>query len=201
MLVYLNDVEMTSAGAGLGMDPYHVIIPTNRLVASCEPRTTPIARCECGTYGCGATDITITRHGDRVRWDWLIEVPMNRGVSFDAADYDREISRVAFDQSWENGRTADPHWTIRYSSTPRARADPRKAGCGCLCDADRAPGSVVACRRAFAQNDTARNRRQPVATSHAESAEIDVMARFTRTFAPGCPFGRYESVALMLTVM
>jgi len=28
---------------------------------------------------------------------------MNRGVSFDAADYDREISRVAFDQSWENG--------------------------------------------------------------------------------------------------
>jgi len=103
VLVYLNDVEMTSAGAGLGMDPYRVIIPTNRLVASCEPRTTPIARCECGRYDCGATDITITRHGDRVRWDWLMEVPMNRGVSFDAADYDREISRVAFDQSWENG--------------------------------------------------------------------------------------------------
>jgi hypothetical protein len=92
---------MTSAGAGLGMDPYQVIIPTNRLMASSEPHTTPIAGCECGTYGCGATDITITRHGDRVHWDWLIEVPMNRGVTFDAADYDREISRVASDHSWE----------------------------------------------------------------------------------------------------
>ena len=53
VLVYLNDVEMTSAGAGLGMDPYHVIIPTNRLVASCEPRTTPIARARAAHMASG----------------------------------------------------------------------------------------------------------------------------------------------------
>lgn len=41
MLVYVNDVEMTSAGAGLGMDPYDVIIPANLLVASPEPHTVP----------------------------------------------------------------------------------------------------------------------------------------------------------------
>jgi hypothetical protein len=101
LLVHLNDVEMTSAGAGLGMDPYDVIIPTNRLLASSEPHTTPIARCECGIYGCGATDITITRSGERVHWDWLYEAPMNRGVSFDAAEYAREVDRVASDHSWE----------------------------------------------------------------------------------------------------
>ena len=73
--VHVNDVEMTSAGAGLGMDLYDVLVPTNRLVAAVEPRTLPIARCACGVYGC-ATDITITRDGDLVRWDWSREVPM-----------------------------------------------------------------------------------------------------------------------------
>ena len=29
LLVYVSDVEMTSAGAGLGMDPYDVIIPAD----------------------------------------------------------------------------------------------------------------------------------------------------------------------------
>jgi len=101
VLVHLNDVEMTSAGAGLGMDPYDILIPNNRLQASEKPHTTPIARCECGIYGCGATDVTITRHGDRVLWDWRIEVPMNRGVSFKASEYDREVNRAASDLSWE----------------------------------------------------------------------------------------------------
>ncbi len=66
LLVYVNDVEMTSAGAGLGMDPYDVIIPVNLLVASPEPHTVPIARCDCRVYGYGSTDITITRSGDLV---------------------------------------------------------------------------------------------------------------------------------------
>lgn len=99
--VCVNEVEMTSAGAGLGMDPYDVLIPTNRLVAASQPLTVPIARCECGVYGCGSTDVTITRDGDLVHWDWSIEVPMNRGVSFAAAQYDVEVARVAADHSWE----------------------------------------------------------------------------------------------------
>jgi len=127
LLVHLNDVEMTAIGAGLGMDPYDVIIPTNRLVASSEPHTTPIARCECGIYGCGATDITITRSGDRVHWDWLYEAPINRGVSFDAADYAREVDRVVSDHSWETPeRTAgrliltevDRKHLLRYGLAP-----------------------------------------------------------------------------------
>jgi hypothetical protein len=105
--VYVNDEEMTSAGAGLGMDPYDVLIPTNRLLATSQPHTVPIARCECGTYGCGSTDVTITRDDDLVHWDWLIEVPMPRGVSFAGAQYDAEVQRVAADHSWETpARTA-----------------------------------------------------------------------------------------------
>lgn len=105
--VYVNDAEMTSAGAGLGMDPYDVLIPTNRLVATPGPHTVPIARCGCGVYGCGSTDVTITGDGDLVHWDWLIEVPMNRGVSFSAVQYDAEVERVASDHRWETAeRTA-----------------------------------------------------------------------------------------------
>jgi hypothetical protein len=99
--VYVNEVEMTSVGAGLGIDPYDVLVPTNRLVAAAKARTVPIARCACGVYGCGSTDVTITRDGDLVHWDWSIEVPMNRSVSFAAVRYDAEVARVAADHSWE----------------------------------------------------------------------------------------------------
>lgn len=99
--VHVNGVEMTSAGAGLGMDPYDLLVPVNRLVATEAPGTVPIARCDCGTYGCGSTDVTIVRRDDTVHWDWSIEVPMARGVSFAAADYDAEVARVAADHSWE----------------------------------------------------------------------------------------------------
>jgi hypothetical protein len=105
--VYVNDTEMTSAGAGLGMDPYDLLMPTNRLLATPGPHTVPIARCGCGVYGCGSTDVTITGDGDLVHWDWLIEVPMNRGVSFATVEYDAEVERVAGDHSWETAeRTA-----------------------------------------------------------------------------------------------
>src|SRR6184192_4196871 len=99
--VYVNEVEMTSAGAGLGMDPYDLLIPANRLAATAEPHTVPIARCDCGIYGCGATDVTIVRDDDLVHWDWSIEVPMRRGASFAAREYDAEVSRVAADHTWE----------------------------------------------------------------------------------------------------
>ncbi|MCG5443040.1 hypothetical protein NIE79_000830 [Micromonospora sp. NIE79] len=104
--VYVNGTEMTSAGAGLGMDPYDVLVPTNRLVAASEPCTVAIARCECGVYGCGSTDVTIARDGDLVHWDWSLEVPMMRGVSFVAAEYDAEVARVAADHSWETSERA-----------------------------------------------------------------------------------------------
>jgi hypothetical protein len=101
VLVYVNDVEVTAAGAGLGMDPYDLLVPANRLVAIPQPSTVPIARCTCGVYGCGATDVTIVRDGDRVHWDWSVEAPMNRGVTFPAGEYDTEVARMAADHSWE----------------------------------------------------------------------------------------------------
>lgn len=99
--VDVNEVEMTAAGAGLGMDPYDVLVPTNRFEHGAVPVTVPVARCGCGVYGCGATDVTITREGDVVRWSWEVEVPMARDVTFDVAEYVREIRRVASDHSWE----------------------------------------------------------------------------------------------------
>lgn len=99
--VYLNGNEMTTAAAGLGMDPFDLLIPDNRLIATEEPHTVPFARCTCGEYGCGQTDITIVRDGERVHWDWLVEKPLDHGVSFAAEAYDAEVARVAADHSWE----------------------------------------------------------------------------------------------------
>jgi hypothetical protein len=105
--IYVNDVEVTEKGAGLGMDPYDVLVPVNRFVAHSEPEVVPVARCGCGDYGCGMTDAAIVRDEDRVRWDWEAEVPMSRPVLFDADAYDREVTRAAEDHSWETpDRTA-----------------------------------------------------------------------------------------------
>lgn len=107
--VFVNDVEMTAAGAGMGMDPYEVLIPDNRFIATETSHRIPFARCECGTYGCGVTDVTILRDEDAdvVHWDWHEEVPMNRGVTFRAAEYDAQVDRVARDLAWETpDRTA-----------------------------------------------------------------------------------------------
>ncbi|TDD65621.1 hypothetical protein E1262_24630 [Jiangella aurantiaca] len=101
VLVFVDDVEITALGAGLGMDPYDLLVPRNRLVATGEPRRVPIARCTCGVYGCGETDVLIVRDGDRVRWEWLKQKPMEHGVTFPADDYDAEVERLGNDVGWE----------------------------------------------------------------------------------------------------
>lgn len=101
LLVFVDDVEMTSRGAGVGMSPFDTIIPTNQLVASPDPHTAPIARCTCGIYGCGSTDVRIVRDGASVHWDWLLKTPMDHGVTFPADQYDAEVARIAADRSWE----------------------------------------------------------------------------------------------------
>jgi hypothetical protein len=101
LLVYINDVEVTSKGAGMGMDPFHVLIPENRLSASTDVTNAPIARCECGEYGCGSSDVAIARDGNVVHWDWHGDVPLDHGVSCDADEYDAEVARIGSDRSWE----------------------------------------------------------------------------------------------------
>lgn len=99
--IYVNEVEVTSRGAGLGMDPYDVLVPVNRFEAREDSQVVPVARCDCGVYGCGMTDAAIVRSGDTVRWDWLREKPMARPITMDADAYDREVRRAAGDHSWE----------------------------------------------------------------------------------------------------
>ena len=82
VLIYVNGVEMTKAGAGLGMDPYDVLVPENKFLPRSEPHTLGVARCGCGVYGCGGTDVTISTEGDAVKWTWSQEVPINRPVTF-----------------------------------------------------------------------------------------------------------------------
>ncbi|WP_088282146.1 hypothetical protein [Kineosporia sp. A_224] len=101
VLIFVNDVDVTRAGAGMGMEPFDLLIPRNRLVATKDPVRVPIARCDCGVYGCGSTDVTILRDGDVVHWEWAVEKPMGQGVTFAADEYDVEVARVAADRRWE----------------------------------------------------------------------------------------------------
>ena len=99
--VFVNEVEMTSAGAGLGMDPYDVLVPDNKFLPVDEPRTFGIARCDCGVYGCDATDITVRRIGDAVTWEWNLHKPISHPSTFAVDEYMDEITRFANDHSWE----------------------------------------------------------------------------------------------------
>lgn len=99
--VWVNDIEMTQAGAGLGMDPYDVLVPTNRFLPAEHPKSIPVARCGCGVYGCGVTDVRITKTAEGIEWNWEVEKPMNRSVYFNEAEYLAELERISGDHSWE----------------------------------------------------------------------------------------------------
>ena len=101
VLVFVNGVEMTSQAAGMGMDPYEVFVPENRLRTKSEPFETPIARCNCGTYGCGSTDVRITSDGNEVHWDWLIEKPSDRRATFRRDQYEQELDALESFTQWE----------------------------------------------------------------------------------------------------
>lgn len=115
--IFVNDVEMTTLGAGLGMHPEDLLSPENKLVAGVEPHVVGVARCACGELGCRATHVTITRGDDMVRWDWMVDVPSEQSAVFDAARYDREVARAGADHSWETpGETA---WRLIWAQVDR----------------------------------------------------------------------------------
>ena len=117
--VWVDDVEMTGSAAGLGMDPYDLLVPTNRLVPERVPRTVPLARCGCGVYGCAETDVEITRTPSSVRWRWLKQKPGRDLSEFDRTQYVEEVMRVAADHSWETReRTAGRLVLVGLHRTP-----------------------------------------------------------------------------------
>ncbi|MEV0841805.1 hypothetical protein AB0I55_19885 [Actinocatenispora sera] len=147
--VYVNEVELTSLGAGLGMDPFDLLAPTNRLVATAQPQRVPIARCECGVYGCDATDVLLARDGDVVHWEWRGHAPLDHGVSFLAAGYDAEVARIGADRSWETAHDttarlvlaalddkALARYGLRYSWAAPDRRDDRRFVVSLWMDAD-----------------------------------------------------------------
>ncbi|WP_133784270.1 hypothetical protein [Kribbella sp. VKM Ac-2571] len=101
VLIYVNDLEITEAGAGMGMHPFNLFVPSNQLVATAEPRHVVVARCTCGESGCGSTEARITRIGSVVHWDWYVDPPLGHGMSFEAAQYDAEVERIGNDRSWQ----------------------------------------------------------------------------------------------------
>jgi hypothetical protein len=116
--VYVNEVEMSAAGAGLGMDPYDLLVPPGRLHTDRHPITVQVARCACGVEGCASTTVVI-RRGDHavVHWDWHRKVPMTRRVTFAGAQYDAEVRRAESDPSWETPeRTAGRLLRQRFAS-------------------------------------------------------------------------------------
>ena len=101
LLVFVNEIELTGPGAGMGMDPWEVLTRENQFMPTIEPRTTRFARCTCGLYGCAKTDVVITADDDHVHWDFREDVPLNRRVTFDRDQYLAEVTRVAGDVTWE----------------------------------------------------------------------------------------------------
>ncbi|MET9275541.1 hypothetical protein [Kribbella sp. NPDC003557] len=101
VLIHVNGLEITEAGAGMGMRPFDLFVPANQLVATTEPRDVIVARCSCGEVGCGSTQARITRDDGVVHWDWSVDVPLGHGVSFEAGAYDAEVERIGGDRSWQ----------------------------------------------------------------------------------------------------
>ncbi|WP_134011858.1 hypothetical protein [Kribbella sp. VKM Ac-2566] len=122
VLIHVNDLEITEAGAGMGMHPFNLFVPTNQLVATTEPRHVVVARCTCGESGCGSTEARITRLGMAVHWDWYVDPPLGHGVSFDAAQYDAEVERIGNDRSWQ--RPADTAARLVIEAVDRERFIP-----------------------------------------------------------------------------
>lgn len=101
VVISVNGDEMTAIGSSMGMDPFDILIPVNRLAAGPEPRRIPVARCNCGIYDCGPTDALIVRDGLSVHWEWKTGSPRSRSFAFAASQYGAELARVEADRSWE----------------------------------------------------------------------------------------------------
>ncbi|WP_430785321.1 hypothetical protein [Actinoplanes sp. G11-F43] len=98
VIVRIDGVDVSRAHGNDGVDPWHVLVPVNRFVATGEPTATLLAGCRgCGP-DCFAVEARVRREDDTVRWEW------DGGTAlFDAHAYDAEVARFAADHGWETG--------------------------------------------------------------------------------------------------
>jgi hypothetical protein len=105
VIVRIDGVDVSRADNNDGVDPWHVLVPVNRFVATGQPTSTLIACCPgCGP-DCDAVDARICREGDAVRWEWGRRGARwegeRRTTLFDAQAYDAEVARLGADHGWE----------------------------------------------------------------------------------------------------
>ena len=102
------------------------LVHSGRLRAATEPNEVRLAEAYCTEGCCGALYVTIVRDGDHVVWkNWRSSM---RGdpppeMRFDAAAYDREVTRAEHDHGWE--------WPARTAArlvADQLRADPSILG-------------------------------------------------------------------------
>ncbi|MEV6265586.1 hypothetical protein AB0L64_00370 [Kribbella sp. NPDC051936] len=159
VLIHVNGLEITEAGAGMGMHPFDLFVPANQLVATSEPRRVIVARCTCGESGCGSTEATITRDDGIIHWDWSVDVPLGHGVTFEAPAYDAEIARIGSDRSWQRPVDTASRLVLEVPGLPPLPDQ----GAGAACRRDIAYSSAAA--RTLAGNvpfDGGRSPRPPV---------------------------------------
>lgn len=105
VIVRIDGDDVSRADGNDGPDPWHVLVPVNRFVATVESTTATIASCPgCGP-DCFSVEARIRREGDAVRWEWGRSGARwegeRRTTLFDAAVYDAEVARIGAEHGWE----------------------------------------------------------------------------------------------------
>ncbi len=106
VIVRIDGEDVSRADDNGGPDPWHVLVPVNRFVATREATTATIACCPSCGPGCFAITACIRREGDAVHWEWGrlrggAWAGERRTALFDAAAYDAEVARIGAERSWE----------------------------------------------------------------------------------------------------
>jgi hypothetical protein len=105
VIVRIDGVDVSRTNDDDGADPWHVLVPVNRFVATDEPTSTVIACCPSCGPDCSAVEARIRRAGDAVRWEWGRRgtkwESLRRTTLFDADVYDAEVDRLGAERSWE----------------------------------------------------------------------------------------------------
>jgi hypothetical protein len=105
VIVRIDGDDVSRADDNGGPDPWHVLVPVNRFVATDGSTTATIACCPSCGPDCYAVEARICREGDAVRWEWGRRgarwAAERRTTLFDAEAYDAEVARFGADYGWE----------------------------------------------------------------------------------------------------